>query len=181
MSRVLVKIGDEWWTVAPGVASREVSAALTIGFGQVNATTLRGGPDWEAQQAWDMGQKGVTIPFSLRREFASPFDLATWLASILAGTGETSQVWQADIIIRWEHEDSEGWTESMLPWGVLRIGAMQLEGDTVLRVTCQLMGPELVDFALRSRAVLATEDGRPFVTEAGWPLVVETYRTVEAA
>ena len=178
MSALRIKVGSTWWTGAPVENARAFSPAAAVGFNLSNVMQARGGPDWPARRVWDGGQRGVTIHFMATREFPTIADMATWLAVALSL--EPAHAWQGDAILHWEHEDGIGYTTSRLPWAALSIGSIEHDGPRTLRMQLSIMGPELEDFNLFSRALIITEDGRPIITEDGRPLVAESHSLVTA-
>lgn len=178
MSSLRIKVGDVWWTGEPDQAQSEHTSAGGVAIAQVSGMRMLNGPEWAAQVPLDLRQKGVQVSWVVTRQFATVLAKATWLATALSVTPDHD--WQADAILRWEHEDGEGYTESKLPWAVLRINSIAEEGPTTVRLSLSLQGAELEDHALRTRRRIVTEAGEPITTEAGETLLTEDYVTLEA-
>jgi hypothetical protein len=140
--------------------------------------TMLSGPEWEAQEPAQQRQKGVEVSFAVTRAFETVADVAAFLVAVMGL--EPDWDWQDDIVLRWDHEDGEGYTESEIPWGALRVNNIEPEGPLTLRLSCVVLGPVLRDFALRSRPLIVTRAGEPIVTVSGRPLRAVEYVTVEA-
>lgn len=178
MSALRIKVGDTWWTGEPGDAQSAMTSAQGVAWAQVAAMQMLDGPEWAAKVALDLKQKGVQLSWLVTRQFETVTAMATWLAEVLSST--PAHDWQEDVICRWDHEDGEGYTESMIPWGALRVNSITHEGPTTLRLSLMVMGPELQDHTLRTRRRIVTEAGEPITTEAGETLLTEDYVTLEA-
>ncbi len=165
MSALRIRIGEVWWTGEPGIPAAVATAAKGPAFAQIPQMQMRGGPDWQAQQPWDLRQRAVQVSYSVTCDFGAAPEMAEWLALVLSM--EPEHAWQEDAVLRWEHEDGIGYDESIIPWAALRISSISHDGPTTLHMQINLLGPSLEDHALYSRMGIITEDGKQIVTEDG--------------
>lgn len=178
MSAVRIRIGGHWheggvWiTGEPGADQSLHTSASAPGWSAQQHMRMQSGPDWPAQRPMDLRQRGVVMSFGFTRDFGDPASMASWHADALSLS--PSFPYQDDVIIRWQHHDGIGYTESRLPWAALRFDSIQHDGPSTLRILCSVFAGEMQDSAVYAPPHLLTEAGGPLLTEDGIPIRLET-------
>ena len=170
---VRIRIGeDDWLTGEPDQRQTAVTSAGGVQFAARQNMTVQAGPNWPAQRPIDLLQRGVILSFWVTRTFADVAATVTWLADLLSV--EPSLPMQEDVIIRWEHHDEIGYTESRLPWGALRFDSIAHDGPETLRLRISVMASEMEDHAVYAPGHILSEAGPRILWEDGTPLRLES-------
>lgn len=164
-----IRLNDAWIAGHPDYSDRVWSpttdnAPLVLD----RQIDTKSGPGWASQKFCDARNVSVTVPFTVVREFDTPFLRAAFLADVCSETPSYGVT--GTIGYRFEHDHE--WTELLSANGVIVLQRVALVGTVSLRLEYEATGGAFVAGDSGTYGELSTEGGDPLETEGGDPIVI---------